>query len=112
MHKPQPKQTRYRNPKILKACHHPDNVCLVQLPGCQGSPTVPAHSNASDDGKGGSQKADDCFVAIACQHCHDILDGRKHYGGKTELDVLAKLWYHDRAIKRSIRRLIDLEVIK
>jgi len=120
----QPKRKPYRNKKLLAACHDPDLTCQVQLPGCQGpgAPTMPAHSNCSDDGKGGSQKADDLYVAISCQHCHDILDGRKGgyrrighirtnapYGVDTVTERLSGSelqWYHDRAIKRSLRILL------
>lgn len=74
-----PKRKPYRNKKILDAAR--DEPCLVNLPGCTGggADTVAAHSMQRADGKGGSQKADDCFVAFACQSCHDILDGRKVY---------------------------------
>lgn len=107
MLRPQPKRKRYENKKILKACKDPDNQCLVQLPGCQTSPTIPAHSNLADDGKGKGIKADDCFVAIACQNCHDVLDRRK-----PEYQITREVvqWYHDRAIKRTIRRMIDMGV--
>ena len=73
-----PKRKEYRNKKILLACHTMEGGCTVQLPGCPGphAPTVPAHSNSSDDGKGGAQKSDDCFVAQCCDYCHSILDGR------------------------------------
>jgi len=121
----QPKRKPYRNKKILAAAR--DEPCLVNLPGCTGggSDTVAAHSTAIDDGKGGAQKADDIFVAFACQHCHDILDGRKD--GISLLSVMGEIgkekqdikingqelrWYHDRGIKRTIRRLLDLGVIK
>lgn len=109
----QPKRKQYRNPKILKACHDPHNVCQVQLPGCHAIPTEPAHSNRSDDGKGGSQKADDIFVAIACRHCHDVLDRRKRIKSDlVDFDATLLVHYHDRAIKRSIRIFIDKGVIK
>ena len=112
------KRKEYRNKRILKECHNQDNLCTVQLPGCQGRPTVPAHSNASDDGKGGSQKADDIFVAIACQHCHDVVDGRKRCFGSSDnllngfMTIQERQWYHDRGIKRTIRIMLDRGVIK
>lgn len=119
---PQPKRKSYRNKKILAAAR--GEACLVNLPSCTGGgeDTVAAHSMQADDGKGTSIKADDCFVAFACQHCHDILDARKHlvkwdgtedsgrYGQnmpKAEIE-----WYHDRGIKRTIRRLLELEIIE
>ena len=111
----QPKRTPYRNIKILRAAEL--EACLVNLPGCTGggADTACAHSNQMDDGKGGSQKADDCTVAFACQHCHDILDGRKPppwvsvQCGTPQSELI---WYHDRGIKRTIRRLIDLGVLR
>jgi len=117
----QPKRKPYRNPKILKACHDPHNTCQVQLPGCQGSPTEPAHSNRSDDGKGASQKACDIFVAVSCRHCHDVLDGRDYCPpvslppNKINQKIMSCTelqWYHDRAIKRTIRIMLDRGVIK
>ena len=118
MFRPQPKRKAYRNKKILKAAR--GEVCLVNLPGCTGGgdDTVAAHSMQSDDGKGGAQKADDCFVVFSCQHCHDVLDGRKKLKAdqlwteaNTDPETLLK-WYHDRGIKRTIRRLLDLGVLK
>lgn len=112
------KRQPYRNKKILKECHNQDNVCTIQLPGCQGSPTVPAHSNLADDGKGQGQKADDCFVAIACQHCHDVVDGRKPQmvgNGSFGLEYMLQSeieWYHNRGIKRTIRIMLDRGVLK
>jgi hypothetical protein len=114
------KRKPYRNKKILAAAR--GEACLVNLPGCTGggSDTVAAHSNQYDDGKGGSQKADDCQVAYACLHCHDTLDGRKplsmigsSLGDLSTLEKRTQInYYHDRGIKRTIRRLLDLGVLK
>ena len=111
---PDPKRKPYRNKKILAACR--DEPCLVNLPGCTrgGADSVAAHLNLSEYGKGKGQKADDCFVAIACSSCHDILDGRKPppwsdvYCGTVESEIL---WYHTRGVLRTIRRMIDKGVI-
>lgn len=106
------KRTPYRNKKILAAAK--GEPCLVNLPGCTGGgeDTVPAHSNQGDDGKGAAQKSDDIFIAFACQYCHDVLDRRRkphvdHYVHSNDYR-----FYHDRGIKRTIRRLLDLGVIK
>lgn len=103
------KRKALRSKKILRACHQMQGGCTVQLPGCLGphAPTVPAHSNQSDDGKGKGQKADDIFVAQACQNCHDVLDMRTEI-----IPEDARQWYHDRGIKRTIRRLIDEGILK
>lgn len=114
------KRKPYRNKKILKAAEGEE--CLIQSPYCNGnSETVVAcHSNEYDDGKGGSQKADDCFVAFGCSACHDYVDGKPM--PKLYLPEFLKLRPHeekrmqrsylDRGIKRTIRRLLDLGVIK
>lgn len=77
---------------------------------------MPAHSNMQEDGKGRGQKADDCFVAASCQHCHDVLDGRtriRPFESATYYIPAEELvWYHNRGIKRTIRRLFDMGVIK
>jgi hypothetical protein len=120
---PQPKRVPYRNQKILDAAR--DEPCLVNLPGCTGggADTQPAHSNSSGDGKGKGQKADDIFVAFACHHCHSLLDGRKMLSKAGDITIRAHgfnegisladiQWYHDRGIKRTIRRLLDKGVIR
>ena len=104
-----PKRTAYRNKKILKAAQ--GEPCLVQIPGyCTGGgpDTVAAHSNSKDDGKSTGTKADDIFVAFCCSRCHDVLDLRE----KAPIALEVIRWYHDRAIKRTIRRLLDKGVIK
>lgn len=116
------KNPSYRNQKIIRECHNLDNVCQVGLPGCLVSPTVPAHSNKSEDGKGTGIKAHDIFVAISCNHCHDILDGRIKPpqilildSGQMKHIPMPKFdieWFHDRAIKRTIKIMLDRGVIK
>ena len=115
MAQPNWKRKEYRNKKILEACHDMGDGCTVQLPGCCGpmAPTVAAHSNLMDDGKGKSIKADDIFVAQACQFCHDVLDGRHKIEHKL-IDFTRDLliFYHDRGIKRTIRRMLDKGILK
>lgn len=115
---PQPKRKAYRNKKILAAAR--GEACLVNLPGCTrgGADTQFAHSNSSDDGKGRGIKADDCAGSFACDHCHSVLDGRKPMmvgDGSYGLEYMPASeieWYHNRGIRRTIRRLFELEVIK
>lgn len=105
------KRKPYRNPKMLEACREENGQCLVNIPGCKGwGPTAAAHSNRAEDGKGGRQKADDCFVAKACQYCHDVLDGRRKIvdnSNRYSSQLIDIDWYHDRGIKRTIRYFID-----
>ena len=46
----------------------------TDTPFCQGGPSVPCHSNWSEDGKGRGRKSHDLFVAAGCMDCHDWLD--------------------------------------
>ena len=105
------KRKPYRNKKILEAAR--DEPCLVNSPYCNRDPstTIAAHSNKMDDGKGLSQKADDIFVAFCCASCHDYVDGRTG-GADSGRDGMHRNEYLDRGIKRTIRRLLDLGVIK
>lgn len=66
------------------------------------------HSNESDDGKAGRQKADDIFTAIGCQPCENYVSNLI----VKEDPLWLKKWYLDRGIKRSIRRLFDKGVYK
>lgn len=103
------KRKPYRNNKILKAAM--GQACLLRLPGvCTGGgdDTVACHSNLGEDGKGGSQKADDCFVAFGCQACHDELDGRTHKSGMSEDEIL---YFFHRGMKRTWRNLLDRNII-
>lgn len=56
-------------------------------------PSVPAHANWQEYGKGASLKAHDCFVAFVCPHCHDLIDGRVGYLSADEKkDMWTKAW--------------------
>lgn len=68
-------QSRFRSPELLRLAA--GQGCTLRLPGCTGGPCVSAHSNQAKHGKGRSQKADDCFVAHACDHCHREIDQGK-----------------------------------
>jgi hypothetical protein len=61
----------FRSDKLTKAAQHFD----CQLCG-KYKPSIPAHANWHEYGKGGSLKAHDCYVAFICQLCHDRIDGR------------------------------------
>lgn len=101
------KRKEYRNPKLLKWMH--GNTCQVASPYCDNKNTVPAHSNSSAFGKGKGQKADDCACAIACQSCHDWIDGRN---GRAHEGNDEREWYLNRAIIRTIRLALVEGIIK
>jgi len=64
--------TRFRSPELLGLAA--DETCTIRLPGCQQGPCVSAHSNQAKHGKGRGVKADDCFIAHACDACHREID--------------------------------------
>lgn len=81
--------------------------CTVQIFGCcvgGTETTVLAHLH-DEAGFGMGQKADDSSAVFACHGCHDELDGRTR---KTEGKDLT--WYKLRALKRTVRRLIEKSV--
>lgn len=61
----------YRNKKLTSAAKNFD----CQSCGAYG-PSVPAHANWHEYGKGAGLKAHDCFIAFVCMRCHDLIDGR------------------------------------
>ena len=61
----------FRSKKLLElARHYPCQSC-----GKYG-PSVPAHANWHQYGKGAGLKAHDWAVAFTCPRCHDEIDGR------------------------------------
>jgi hypothetical protein len=102
------KRGEYRNKKFTKFCH--TIPCQIGSPCCTDGETVPAHSNAADDGKGRGIKADDIFCAAACHACHDFVDRRGNEWCNHSAEEIQ--WYHDRGIKRTIRLALDAGVIK
>lgn len=91
----------YRNQKILDAAR--GEACTI----CEANDgtTVAAHLNESWAGKGAGQKADDCAVMFLCARCHDIYDRRIRVRQVEDWEVL-------RAMYRTIRRLLDIGVLK
>lgn len=69
------KRKPYRNRAYLDFCQNKE--CQIRTPACSGdiSTTCAVHADTGDYGKGISQKADDCAVAIGCKKCHDYVSG-------------------------------------
>lgn len=101
---------RFKIPTSWKSRKYLDKVaeietCLVQTPACipQRGTIVPIHSDQMEDGKGKGIKSHDMMTAAGCHACHDWL----HVcNDRAERD-----WYMDRAIKRTIRVMVEKEVI-
>ena len=62
----------YRDRELLDMAY--EFPCLLQLPYCEGGMGEPAHSNQAVHGKGGAQKAHDCFYVPGCRACHREID--------------------------------------
>ena len=75
----------YRSNKLLKSVREFD----CQLCGRIG-PSIPAHANWQQYGKGYGLKAHDCFIAALCMQCHDEIDGRR---GKLSEAEKHERWY-------------------
>lgn len=78
-----------RAPKLRGAAR--GKSCTLRLNGClPGTETVVlAHLRGTWCGVG--QKPDDWFGVYACQHCHDVIDGRAR-GEWTDADKLRALY--------------------
>ena len=72
----------YRDRKLLDMAY--DFPCFLRLPCCEGGMGEPAHSNQAHHGKGGAQKAHDCFYVPACRACHQELDQGRTMDRKTK----------------------------
>ena len=106
------KRQPYRNKKITQAAK--GEPCLAEFPGCTGGgeDTAFRHLNEGWAGKGGSQKADDCAGFFGCQHCENLYAGLINRGWAVDEFKSDKWFYLLRAYYRTIRRLIDMGILK
>jgi hypothetical protein len=84
--------------------------CLVRLPGCNGGgkTTVLAHYPLAGY-SGVSMKPDDFpWAALACSHCHDLVDGRVESGHDKKILRLA----HAEGCLRTHKKLVDDGILK
>ena len=104
------KRIPYRNQKIRDAANGEE--CTLNGPVCNydKDTVVFCHLNEDFAGKGGSQKADDCAGFFGCSACHDLYDRRR--SSSLSLWNECKDFYVLRAMTLTIRRLIDLEILK
>lgn len=85
----------YRNRRLLDLCH--GQRCQLQLPGCTGgrssdAPSVPAHANWLEFGRGCGHKAADTFVVPACPSCHYQLDAGTKLTKQEKKDAWLQGW--------------------
>lgn len=95
------KRVAYRNKKILAAAK--DERCCIC--GENDGTTVFCHFDELWAGKAMSQKADDCAGFFGCYECHRQYSGLDNAAPPSYSEVL-------RAYYRTIRRLLDLGVLK
>lgn len=76
------KHPRYENRRLLDLCRM--KPCVLNYPGCTGGtdpdkPSVPAHGNTQNEGRGVGHKSDDHSAVPACPPCHHEHDyGKNH----------------------------------
>lgn len=96
----------YRSRKVLDLAY--TQPCLLNLPGCEGGDSgEPAHSNQSIHGKGGAQKAHDCFHVPACRSCHRELDQGRTMDRETKFAVWNRAYglYLPRLFEQNLLRV-------
>lgn len=78
---------------IRKWAQGHDAGCQIRLPGCAWGPTVGVHiPSGLRYGKGIGRKPDDILMALACDNCHSIIDGRT----KTDMEKdFIRLAFHE-----------------
>lgn len=70
------REPRLEIPKLIEAVR--GLPCTIRIPGlCIDRDTFAAHSNAEEHGKAKGAKSHDCFIAAACQPCHDYIDTKR-----------------------------------
>ena len=99
------KREPYRNKKLTQAARGQE--CTLNSAFCNYDPNtvVFCHLNESFAGKGMSQKADDIAGFDGCSGCHSAYDQGK-------LDLQDRDWLLLRACYRTLRRRIDMGVLK
>ena len=111
------KQRRIESKKARDSAR--GELCTLNIAGVcnyDSATTILAHL-PDDSGTGkGAGKSDDVGCAVyACNLCHDVIDGRLDpsvYGARSDEYYDRKNWYNERALKRTIRRMLDNGVIK
>jgi hypothetical protein len=83
-----------------------DRQCYLQFKGCQGWPTVPAHSNRLEAGRGIGMKSHDIYTLPSCPACHYELDYGKHLDRaekQIRWEAAYRRWEYDRWAEGLVR---------
>lgn len=84
-------------------------ACTLQIVGhCNYDTTTTILAHLPDESHGGARKSDDISACFACSSCHDLIDGRVPDASLTREE---REWYMRRAMVRTWRRLIEMELI-
>jgi len=94
---------KLRSPDLLRMAAGED--CTIRLPCCITGPCVSAHSNQAVHGKGKSVKADDCYIAFACDPCHREIDQGKNLTREQKFDAWNLGFF--RTVKIIVARLLQ-----
>lgn len=101
------KQPRIESKKIRNAAR--GQGCTLQIVGvCNYNNDTVVLAHLPDESHGMSHKADDISACFACSSCHDLLDRRT----KNEEFESDREWYMRRAMVRTWRKLIEMDVVK
>lgn len=101
------KETRIESKKIREAAK--GEACTLEIYGvCRSRSDTTVLCHLPDESHGMSRKSDDISSCFGCADCHDVIDGRRKWPDGEEKD---KQWYFRRAQTRTLRRLIELDVI-
>lgn len=85
-----------------------DEECTLNIVGvCNYNTETTVLAHLPDESNGIGTKPDDISACYACSSCHDVIDGRV----KWNIEASEKEWYYRRAQTRTLRRLIDKEII-
>ena len=98
---------KIRSDKMRKAAK--GEQCTFNIVGvCSYDPATTTLCHLPDESHGMARKSDDLSSAFGCAECHAVIDGRApHYFEPGEKD-----WYMRRAQTRTIRRCVEIGVIK
>jgi len=86
-----------------------DEECTLHIVGvCNYDPATTILAHLPDESHGMARKADDISSCYACSSCHDYLDGRVKVHEEWHYE---REWYMRRALVRTLRRLIEKEIL-
>lgn len=102
------KRQRIRSLPMRAAAQGED--CTLNIMGaCNSDPATVVLAHLPDESGGMGHKSDDLSSCFACDTCHAVIDGRTPWPGD---ERKGRDWYIRRAQTRTLRRLVEMGVIK